>query len=133
MHSPKKACVVYKIVILSAYKIDLGYCRKKLFNTIKGGGNVDIVRNLLVSAWKRYKNKRSEDKQEDRKAESKEGDGSLHNGSSGKESPPVSGPPCPSRKSLISAANCGAQDQIKTLLADPSIDVNEQSAKVISC
>ena len=89
------------------------------------------MRNLLVSAWKRYKNKRSEDKQEDRKAESKEGDGSLHNGSSGKESPPVSGPPCPSRKSLISAANCGAQDQIKTLLADPSIDVNEQSAKGI--
>merc|ERR1711868_154905 len=85
-----------------------------------------------VSAWKRYKNKRSEDKQEDRKAESKEGDGSLHNGSSGKESPPVSGPPCPSRKSLISAANCGAQDQIKTLLADPSIDVNEQSAKGFS-
>ena len=99
-------------------------------NAFKGGGNVDIVRNLLVSAWKRYKNKRSEDKQEDRKQESKEQEGSLHNGSSGKESPPVSGPPCPSRKSLISAANCGAQDQIKTLLADPSIDVNEQSAKV---
>ena len=34
------------------------------------------------------------------------------------------------RKSLISAANCGAQDQIKSLLLDPNIDVNEQSAKV---
>merc|ERR1719204_2038151 len=36
------------------------------------------------------------------------------------------------RKSLISAANCGAQDQIKALLTDPNIDVNEQSAKGFS-
>ena len=92
-----------------------------LAQTKKGGGNVDIVRNLLVSSWKRYKNKRSEDKELERNRDEASG---------GKESPPLGGAPCAVRKSLISAANCGAQDQIKQLLADPSIDVNEQSAKV---
>jgi ankyrin repeat protein len=94
-----------------------------LAQTKKGGGNVDIVRNLLVTSWKRYKNKRSEDKEIERNRE-------IGNNETGKESPPLGGAPCAVRKSLISAANCGAQDQIKSLLADPTIDVNEQSAKV---
>ena len=50
---------------------------------------------------------------------------------SGTESPPIDGlHPGGARKSLISAANCGAQDQIRQLLSDSEIDVNEQSTKV---
>lgn len=50
---------------------------------------------------------------------------------SGTESPPIDGlHPGGARKSLISAANCGAQDQIRKLLSDSEIDVNEQSTKV---
>ena len=36
-----------------------------LAQTKKGGGNVEIVRTMLIQAWKRYKNKRSEEKIDD--------------------------------------------------------------------
>ena len=100
-----------------------------LAQTKKGGGNVEIVRTMLIQAWKRYKNKRSEEKVDE--IDSKLSDTSLSSSSQGilSSSQGDKGGPL-QRKSLISAANCGAQDQIKALLADPTIDVNEQSAKV---
>ena len=110
-----------------------------LAQTKKGGGNVEIVRTMLIQAWKRYKNKRSEEKIDEIDAKlmesaisSSQSTGSssaiIQSGASGVSTSDKSG--LLQRKSLISAANCGAQDQIKALLADPTIDVNEQSAKV---
>ena len=106
-----------------------------LAQTKKGGGNVEIVRGLLIQAWKRYKNKRAEDKIEmdsnlvtrevivDRISK-QDTESTTSNVSTTSDKNLLQ------RKSLISAANCGAQDQIKSLLLDPHIDVNEQSAKV---
>ena len=86
---------------------------------------------MLIQAWKRYKNKRSEEKvdeiemkmMETQISQPSSSQSTLSSGASDKGG-------LLQRKSLISAANCGAQDQIKALLADPTIDVNEQSAKV---
>ena len=107
-----------------------------LAQTKKGGGNVEIVRTMLIQAWKRYKNKRSEEKIDEIDVKMMESTISSQStcssaiSQSGGSASTSDKSGLLQRKSLISAANCGAQDQIKALLADPTIDVNEQSAKV---
>ena len=105
-----------------------------LAQTKKGGGNVEIVRGLLIQAWKRYKNKRAEDKidldSNNREVTVDRSNKVDNESTTGSNISTASDKNILQRKSLISAANCGAQDQIKSLLLDPHIDVNEQSAKV---
>lgn len=72
-----------------------------LAQTKRGSGNVDVVRNMLVKAWRGFKARRDGRETDVRSLDD----------------------------SLISAANCGAQDQIRKLLSDSEIDVNEQSTK----
>jgi hypothetical protein len=118
-----------------------------LAQTKRGSGNVDVVRNMLVKAWRGFKARRDGRETDVRSLDDRQGSiFHVQNASklqisvsvnfdperSGTESPPIDGlHPGGARKSLISAANCGAQDQIRKLLSDSEIDVNEQSTKVL--